>query len=484
MTGSVIPITGASSANYNTWNQINWEQVEKRVRRLQIRIAKAIQQERYGKAKSLQWILTHSQAAKLLAVKRVTSNTGSKTPGVDGVLWKTAQEKISAVDSLQRRGYRSQPLRRIYIPKKNGKLRPLGIPTMKDRAMQALHLLSLEPVSEIKADKHSYGFRPERCCADAIAQCFLNFSRKNSAQWVLEGDIKACFDEISHEWLVKNIPMDKIPLRQWLKAGFMEGNNLHDTSAGTPQGGIISPTLANMALDGLATAIEKVVTKKDKVNLVRYADDFVISAASKKILEETVKPAVTQFLAERGLTLSEEKTLITHIDQGFDFLGFSVRKYDGKLLIKPSKKSITTFLNDLRSTIKSNPTVKTESLIRMLNPKLKGWAYYYRHVVSKAIFSKVDEEMYHSLCKWTRRRHPHKNSRWLRNKYFCHPMLKIWNFHARYKGADDNLKLFKLQLIAKVKIRRHIKLRADATPYDTAYFSYFENRKKSKTLPP
>ena len=161
-----------------------------------------------------------------------------------------------------------------------------------------------------------------------------------------------------------------------------------------------------MALDGLATAIEKAVTKKDKVNLVRYADDFVISAASKEILEETVKPAVTQFLAERGLILSEEKTLITHIDQGFDFLGFNVRKYDGKLLIKPSKKSITTFLNDLRSIIKSNPTVKTESLIRMLNPKLKGWAYYYRHVVSKAIFSKVDEEMYHSLCKWTRRRHP------------------------------------------------------------------------------
>jgi len=370
-------MTGASLTCKPTWNQINWGQVEQQVRRLQMRIAKATQQGKHGKARALQWTLTHSHYAKLLAVKRVTSNRGAKTPGVDGVLWKSPKEKIRAVQSLQRRGYQAQPLRRIYIPKKNGKQRPLGIPTMKDRAMQALHLLALEPIAEITADKHSYGFRPERSAADAIGQCFLSLARKNSAQWVLEGDIKACFDGISHRWLAAHIPMDKAPLKQWLNAGYMEDNIFHETEAGTPQGGIISPTLANMVLDGMAEAIKKVTAKTDKINFVRYADDFIITGISKEVLEQKIRPAIVQFLTERGLTLSEEKTLITHIDQGFDFLGFNVRKYNSKLLIKPSKKSVKTFVEGLRTIIKSNPTVKTESLIRLLNPKLRGWANYY-----------------------------------------------------------------------------------------------------------
>ena len=204
-------MTGASPACGNAWSKINWQQVEQQVSRLQMRIAKATQQEKHGKARALQWMLTHSHSAKLLAVKRVTSNSGAKTPGIDGISWTAPKEKIQAIQS--------QPVRRIYIPKKNGKQRPLGIPTIKDRAMQALYLLALEPIAEITADKHSYGFRPERSVADAIDQSFLSLARKNSAQWILEGDIKACFDGISHHWLMEHIPMDKAPLKQWLNAG-------------------------------------------------------------------------------------------------------------------------------------------------------------------------------------------------------------------------------------------------------------------------
>lgn len=475
-------MTGASPAWSNAWNQVNWQHVEQQVRRLQMRIAKATQQGKHGKAKALQWLLTHSHSAKLLAVKRVTGNTGAKTPGVDGVLWKTPKEKIQAVQSLQRKGYQAQPLRRIYIPKKNGKQRPLGIPTMKDRAMQALYLLALEPIAEVTADKHSYGFRPERSAADAIDQCFLVLARKNAAQWILEGDIKACFDGICHQWLLEYIPVDKAPLNQWLNAGYMEENVFYETEAGTPQGGIISPTLANMTLDGMAEVVKQATARTEKVNFVRYADDFIITGASKDVLEQKVKPAIVQFLSERGLLLSEEKTLITHIDQGFDFLGFNVRKYDGKLLIKPSKKSVKTFVDTLRTIIKSNPTIKTESLIRLLNPKLRGWANYYRYVVSKAIFSRVDEAVFQLLCRWTRRRHPQKNAKWLREKYFCHPALKTWHFHARIRDADNRLILLRLVNIAKVKIKRHVKLKAEATPYDVAYLSYFEKRRQQKQL--
>jgi len=474
-------MTGASPACGSTWNRINWQQVEQQVRRLQMRIAKATQQGKHSKAKALQWMLTHSHSAKLLAVRRVTRNTGAKTPGVDGVLWKAPREKIQAAQSLQRRGYQSQPLRRIYIPKKNGKQRPLGIPTMKDRAMQALCLLALEPIAEITADKHSYGFRPERSAADAIDQCFLALARKNSAQWILEGDIKACFDGISHHWLLEHIPMDKAPLKQWLTAGYMEGNVFYETEAGTPQGGIISPTLANMTLDGMAAVVKRATARTEKVNFVRYADDFVITGASKDVLEQKVKPAIVQFLAERGLILSKEKTVITHIDRGFDFLGFNVRKYDGKLLIKPSKKSVKTFADGLRTIVKSNPTIKTENLIRLLNPKLRGWANYYRHVVSKAIFSKVDEAVFQSLCRWTRRRHPQKSAKWLREKYFCHPALKTWHFHARISDADNRLILLRLVKIAKIRIKRHVKLRAEATPYDAAFFPYLEKRRQQQS---
>jgi RNA-directed DNA polymerase len=319
MTTAAKPLLGASSKVAN-WDAINWRAIERQVKRLQMRIAKATREGRWGKVKSLQWLLTHAFSAKLLAVRRVTCNSGRKTPGVDGIVWKTPAQKLNAARSLQRQGYCPKPLRRIYIPKKNGKLRPLGIPTMIDRSQQALHLLGLEPVAETQADPNAYGFRPKRSTADAIGQCFAALCRKQSPQWIFEADIKACFDRISHPWLQDHIPMDKTILKKWLAAGYMEEGVVHPTEAGTPQGGIASPVLANMALDGLEEIARRAVSANQKVNVVKYADDFIITGTTKEVLETTVKPAVVAFLKERDLELSEEKTHITHIDDGFDFL--------------------------------------------------------------------------------------------------------------------------------------------------------------------
>lgn len=286
---------------------------------------------------------------------------------------------------------------------------------MKDRAMQALYLLALEPVSETTADTNSYGFRKERSTADAREQCFCVLAKKHSAQWVLEGDIKGCFDHISHEWLLNNIPMDKVMLKKWLKCGFVFNKELFPTEEGTPQGGIISPTLANMTLDGLepllaekyrSRQVNKVIFKP-KMHLVRYADDFIITGISKELLED-VQKTIQEFLQVRGLTLSEEKTMITHIDEGFDFLGYNIRKYNGILLIKPSKKSLKKFMQKIRGIIDSNKGSKQESLIRLLNPVIVGWVNYYKNCVASDTFRKADYLIFEKLWQWARRRHPKK----------------------------------------------------------------------------
>ena len=233
--------TGAPFHDATDWHAIDWKSAHRTVRRLQARIVKATQEKRWGKVKALQRLLTHSFSGKALAVRRVTENQGKHTPGVDKITWNTPQKKINAVYSLRQRGYHPQPLRRIHIPKKNGKKRPLGIPCMRDRAMQALYLLALDPIAETTADPNSYGFRPQRSTADAIEQCFTALGNIHTAQWILEGDIKGCFDAISHAWLLAHIPMDKAILEKWLQAGYMENHVLHPTEEGTPQGGIITP---------------------------------------------------------------------------------------------------------------------------------------------------------------------------------------------------------------------------------------------------
>lgn len=381
---------GAVVHSEEDWNQLNWYFINKTVNRLQRRIVQAQKQGRYAKVKALQYLLTHSFSGKALAVKKVTENKGKRTPGIDGITWDTSRKKSQALKTLKQRGYEPKPLRRVYIEKLNGKLRPLGIPTIKDRAMQALYTLALEPVAETTADTNSFGFRKKRSTADAIAQCFIVLGRKTSASWVLEGDIKSCFDKISHDWLLENIPMEKPVLKKWLKAGYMEKHLWNTTEEGTPQGSIISPALANMTLDQLQHALKYHFPvpsqNREKINLVRYCDDFIITGKSKEVLEKEVKPLLTDFLTQRGLTLSQDKTKIVNIEKGFDFLGFNLRKYKGKLLIKPSKKNLLNVLEKIRSTIKANKQATSGTLIALLNPVLRGWCNYFRHVVSKRTF--------------------------------------------------------------------------------------------------
>lgn len=474
-------LADAPSGKFKSWKSIYWRTVQKDVRRLQVRIAKAVMKKKYRKAKSLQWILTHSYHAKLLAIKRVTSNKGKRTPGVDGITWKTSRKKMLAVSELKRKAYKPQPLRRIYIPKKNGKKRPLSIPTMKDRAMQALYKMALDPVAETNADPNSYGFRQHRRCADAIGQCYCVLARKTSSVWIFEGDIKACFDEISHEWILNNILLDKDILNKWLKAGYIDKAKPFPTSKGTPQGGIISPTLANMVLDGLEETAKKSIASttrgniRSKIHVVRYADDFVITGDSKELLEEKVKPAVESFLLERGLSLSEEKTSITRIENGFDFLGQNIRKYKGKYLTKPSRDSVKSFLMKIRNTIRKHRGAAASVLIGNLNPVLRGWVNYHRHIVAKKTFNIVSKYIYNSLWNWMRRKHQKKSKQWLVQKYWLGGKTP-WTFTEKFSNKKGGYRLYELFHPGRVKIIRHIKIRGAANPYDPEYQEYFRKR--------
>ncbi len=462
------------NADSQHWDRIDWNQCEKRVRKLQMRIAKAFREGKVAKAKYLQRLLTRSYAAKCLAVKRVTGNRGKNTPGVDRVTWKTPEAKMDAVRQLKRRGYRALPLRRVYIPKTNGKLRPLGIPTMKDRAMQGLHALALLPIAEETADPNSYGFRPYRSTADAIEQCFKLLSRKISAPWVLEGDITGCFDNISHEWLLTHVPMDKVMLQKWLTAGYIDQRHLNPTLAGTPQGGLISPVLANVALDGLEEVLNQEFAQEDKVNLVRYADDFVITGASKVLLEKKVRPLVAEFLKERGLDLSEEKTRIVHITEGFVFLGQEVRKYkDGKLLITPSKKNVKTFLSNIRDIFRKSKATRQEELIETLNPRIRGWANFHKHIVAKRTFTWIDHRIWQMSWNWARRRHPNKGESWVKRKYFPKVGSRKWTF------ASQNGKGPTLVKASDTPIVRHVKIRSQAHPFNPEWTSYLKKRARS-----
>ncbi|MBI2773975.1 MAG: group II intron reverse transcriptase/maturase [Chloroflexi bacterium] len=472
----------AASQTFTDWHATDWRRVERTVRRLQARIVQATQAGRWGKVRALQHLLTHSFSGKAWAVRRVTENRGKDTPGVDQVRWNTPDKKMAAVHALRQRGYRPLPLRRVYVPKRTGtKLRPLGIPTMRDRAMQALYLLALDPVAEVLADPNSYGFRVGRSPADAVAQCFIVLSNRAAPQWVLEGDLRACFDRISHDWLLTHVPMDRVILRKWLKAGYLEKQCLHPTEEGSPQGGPISPVLANLTLNGLETLLRERFPRthqksRTKVNLVRFADDFIITGDSRELLEQDVQPLVEAFMRERGLELSPEKTLITSLTEGFEFLGQHVRKYDGKLLIKPAKGSVKRLLEKVRTWVKAHKQAKTGNLIVHLNRFLRGWARYHRHVVSKDTFAAVDAAVFHLVWQWARRRHPHKGGRWVRQRYFRSHEHRRWVFFGSVAGRGGRPTPVWLFSALRVPIRRHVKVQQYANPYDPAWELYFEQR--------
>jgi RNA-directed DNA polymerase len=467
------------------WHSINWKKVWRNVRRLQARIVKATQESRWGKVQALVYLLTHSYSGRAAAILRVTTNAGAATPGVDGAVWNTPELKAAAFSKLRRHGYQPEPLRRAYIPKSSdpSKRRPLGIPTLTDRAMQALYLLGLDPIGETTADANSYGFRRGRCCADALDQCHKILSRRPAATWILEGDIKACFDRISHDWLLTHPPIDRVMLRKWLHAGFLEKDVFVATTAGTPQGGIISPALANWTIDGLEALLRlrfgatRRARERHKVHLVRYADDFLITGTSKQLLRDEVQPLVAHFLKERGLELSHEKTTITQVDDGFDFLGQTVRRYGAKVLLKPSRRNVRAFLGKIDAVIQDEGgSLTAGQLIQRLNPKIRGWALYHRHASSARTLARIDDVIFKKLGRWARRRHRGKSARWVRAKYFTRPSDGRWRFRGTVQDADGGTQAVVLFQARSTAIRRHVKIRGTANPYDPNWELYFEER--------
>jgi len=458
------------------WKEIDWKTAEAFVSKIQTRIAKASVRGNARLVRELQRMLKHSFYAKLLAVKKVISNKGGKTPGVDGVVWKTPSQRYQAALTMETKGYKPMPLRRVYIKKANGKKRPLGIPTLYDRAIQCIEAMALDPAIESKSDITSFGFRKGRSCADAMQQTFQVLSKRNSASWVLEGDIKACFDEISHEWLQENVEMSKATLSQILKSGYMEKKTWFPTTSGTPQGGIISPILANQALNGLDPLLKNAFrlqrpTKtrtyyNPKVNLVRYADDFIITAADRETAEQA-KETVKRFISERGLQLSDEKTLITEIHQGFDLLGWNIRKYSNeKLLIKPSQKSMQKAVNQFRDIIHRHQGASQDVLIAKLNPVITGWSNYHQSAVARKAFEKLDHVLFQMLWKWAVKRHSNKGTRWIKKKYWKTEGTRNWVFKGETK---------RLRKMSDLKIVRHPTLNLSKNPYIDA--DYFASRK-------
>jgi RNA-directed DNA polymerase len=483
------------------WATINWKLVNKRVRNLRQRIYRATQNGQWNKVRSLMKLMLRSYSNLLLSVRRVTQvNQGKKTAGIDGQTATTPAARVALFGEMQEYSlWQVRPTKRVYIPKSNGKQRPLGIPTVKDRIAQAIVKNALEPNWEPRFEANSYGFRPGRSCQDAIDQCHIRLckGKKNSPgdNWVLDADIKGAFDNISHKYILEAIGQTpgRELIKQWLKAGYVESKIFHETESGTPQGGIISPLLANIALDGidhLLAGFHKVKiyqsspkakrqrtskVKLGKYGFIRYADDFVVTAETKEDIEEAI-PVIQEWLAVRGLELNPDKTNIVHVEQGFNFLGFNIRQFSGSCYTFPQKVKVLAFLQRIRDWLKQNKHTSQQTVIKYLNPILRGFGNYYRFGSSKQVFGYIDHKVWKMLWRWCLRRHPDKGKRWVMKKYFRTHYRRKWTFAVDAADRRGKKKVLCLYRVKDIPILRHVKIKGTASPDDSTLTKYWKDR--------
>ncbi len=470
------------------WDALYWRPVEDNVGRLRQRIFKASQEGDLKRVRNLQKLMLRSRSNTLVSVRRVTQhNAGRKTAGIDGEVVLTSRARAELAVDLHRhtRPWQARPVKRVYIPKANGKQRPLGIPVLRDRVQQARVANALEPEWESRFEPRSYGFRPGRGCHDAIESIYWTLKgRSCKRQWILDADLSAAFDRIDHDRLLNHL--GTFPARAmvagWLAAGVIEQGRFTPTKEGTPQGGVISPMLLNIALHGMEEAAgvrylrcdpRGAHVAPDSSVLVRYADDFVVMCHTRDQAEQ-VQHRLAGWLAPRGLAFNEDKTHIVHLDDGFDFLGFNVRRYNGKLLIKPSQAAVRRIRERLTAEVRSLNGSNAIAVIRRLNPIIRGWAAYYRGVVSKEVFSTIDNHLWRRLYRWALRAHPNKSRHWAAARYFGkfnRSRNDRWVFGDRDSGIY-------LRQFAWTKIVRHKMVMGTASPDDPALDCYWAQRRR------
>lgn len=381
------------------WEKIDFKKAAAHVRRLQDRLTTALLNKEFEFAEGITHLLLHSFYAKALAVESVSTNRGKNTPGVDGRVLDNIDEKYKMIYQLHARGYRANALLRKAIPKASGKVRYLGIPTMKDRAMQTLYSFALEPYAEITGDRHSYGFRRNRCAKDAIWRCLDVLESTPRPRWILEADIEACFDNISHNWLLENVPMDKRILRQFLKAKYMENGRLYPIEKGTPQGGAISPMLCNIALDGLEQLL--IDGLGEDIHFIRYADDIIVIGTDKNVLQAHAIPLIEDFLSVRGLHLSKEKTVITNIADGFDFLGWRVQRKEVCVEVIPSDRNHSSLIEKVDAVL-SDRSISSPQCKQTLSRIVRGWLEYHKGVVPIPVLCEIGQALARRVYDCTR----------------------------------------------------------------------------------
>jgi RNA-directed DNA polymerase len=469
---------------------------------MQRRLDKAVADGDKRKIRYFTYLLTRrSQAVRILAVHRVTvQNEGKKTPGVDGmrILDDRVQEACHNNQRVRQQllsvnvRKKPQPIRRTYIKKPNGGLRALGIPTLTDRVIQDIIRQATEPITEYHMNDCSYGFRPKRSCHDAIEAIFNKMSRRDRPQWVIEGDIKSCFDNIKHEHITNTLKQWRVPtniveiISRMLKAGIFSGETLIEPETGTPQGGILSPMLANVALTDLDDFCEKEYGKRGSNPIVRYADDFIVVCKDREEAEQRRGEIANRLREVASLTLSYEKSTITNIHDGVNFLGFNLRKYRdksdkgkyhkvGKLLIKPQKEKVIKYLHRIKQELNTMKTATQEQAIRKLNPIIRGFALYYRHAVSKEMYQITDHRIWYKLWRWALRRHHNKDIRWVKKKYFRRNKTRDWIF------SDGTNRIFEA---AYIPIVRYVKVASGkrAHGYLEETREYWECREFTQTL--